>query len=104
MISIILLVKIIGGICFIISWVFMFLGLRRMQRQFECLYEHCDERLTAMAQSIGQSGDDSAADDLTESQHKAAEAERRFNEGIASILNFSASAAVASDGKKGDYE
>lgn len=110
MISLILLLKIIGGICFIVSWVFMFLRIRRTQRYLECLREHCDGRLDAMVQSIeqGREADEPENGDLAEARRRAIEAERRFTEGMASILNFSCTSArelIAGDlntGKKGE--
>ena len=95
MISIVLLIKIIVGICFFASWFFMFLNVRRTQRQLECLREYCDERLTAMAQIIAQAVEDDEPqnNDLAEARRRALEAERRFTEGITSILNFSSSSA-----------
>ncbi len=89
MISIVLLLKIIGAIGLIASWVFMYRIVRGTQHQLESLRKHCDEHLSAMALSLAQADDDGADDSaLAESRRRALEAERRFTEGITSILNF----------------
>lgn len=96
MISIGLLLKIIGGICFIGGWAFMYRNIRRVARRLECLGAHCDERLTAMAETVARMGVDDEAEkrDLAETRRKALEAEKCFTEGIANILNYSASTAA----------
>lgn len=86
MISIVLLLKIIGMICFIGGWVYMFRVVRRTERRLERLKAHFDEQL---AQSALLS-DDMGEAELKETRRRALEAERRFTEGIASVLNFGA--------------
>lgn len=110
MISIVLLFKIICCIGFIVSWVFMYRRLRRTERRLECLKEHSDERVSALAESVERMGalGEPGNEDHAETKRKAIEAERLFTEGIASILNFSAARADdrtafdASTGKKGE--
>jgi hypothetical protein len=110
MISVVLLTKIIGGICLMMSWVFMLFNIRRMRRELVCLREAYDERLTAMAEAVAAMGDTDEPDDnsLAEAKRKALEAERRFTEGVASILNFNAplsgeqTSGCEMTGKKGE--
>lgn len=89
MISIVLLFKIIGIIGLIVSWIWMLRTVRRTARRFEYLKEQYDARITAVERSspAEEAGVPDAA--LAETRRRAIESERRFTEGIASILNFS---------------
>lgn len=96
MISIVLLIKIIGVICFAVVWLCMYRTIRRTVRRLEYLRAHCDARLDALAQYTGLTEGGGAPEAaLAETRQKALEAERRFTEGIASILNFSHTSAQA---------
>ena len=53
MISIVLLIKIIGVICFAVVWLCMYRTIRRTVRRLEYLRAHCDARLDALAQYTG---------------------------------------------------
>ncbi|SHI11426.1 hypothetical protein SAMN02745823_02538 [Sporobacter termitidis DSM 10068] len=70
----------------------------RLVRRIEGLWAQCGAQLDALASTIRQLTEDSDGDAPTESRRKAAEAERRFTEGVANILNFSYGAA----GRKGE--
>lgn len=91
MISLLLLLKIIGAICFIAGWVFMYRIVRRTERRLECLKEHYDARLSALAEAGSGAEAGGPEEEARESRLRALEAERRFTEGIASIFNFSVS-------------
>ena len=93
MISLVLLLKIIGGVCLAGSWGLMYRAVRRTEGRLECLREHCEERLTVLAEAVALLEDSGVPEDdnLAEAKRKAVEAERLFTEGIASILNFNAS-------------
>jgi hypothetical protein len=103
MISIVLLLKLLGGISFILCLVYIWRLALRTERRMECLKEHYDARISAIArqqaahekQTAAHEGDTDG--ERTESRRKALEAERRFSEGIASILNFSPTSISAAD-------
>ncbi len=98
MISIVLLLKIIGVITVAAVWLGMYQSIRRRLLRLERYRERYDASLDALARRPGQAGEEGEPDaELKEARRKAAEAERRFTEGIASILNFSHTSAQPRD-------
>jgi hypothetical protein len=113
MISIVLLLKILGVMCLAAGWVGLWLYIRRTVLRLERLHEQCEERLDALEELMGPArGADTQEPERAEERRKALEAERRFTEGIASILNFSHTpvpgeafmreSVMPGDGRKGD--
>jgi CRISPR/Cas system CMR-associated protein Cmr5 small subunit len=97
------LVLIISAISFLFAVLAIWASLYTadsVKGKIECLREHCDERMSALAVSMSEHIADTGAEDaeLKESMRQAIEAERRYTEGVANILNFSSSVA----GKKGE--
>jgi hypothetical protein len=103
MISIVLLLKLLGGIGVVLCWVYVWRLALRTERRMECLKEHYDARITAIARQSAAlekqqaSHEDETDAELNEARRKALEAERRFSEGIASILNFSPTITSVAD-------
>ncbi|NLA87897.1 MAG: hypothetical protein GX847_11595 [Clostridiales bacterium] len=98
MISIVLLLKIIGVIIVAAVWLGMYQSIRRRLWRLERCRERYDARLDALVRQVGQAEGESEPDaELKEARRKAAEAERRFTEGVASILNFSHTSAQPGD-------
>lgn len=95
MISIVLLLKILGGIGLVWGWGYLLCRVRRTERRLGCFKEHFHERLTAIANAPKE---ETPEGELLEARRKAVEAERLFTEGIASILGYEyAPSAPASD-------
>ncbi|NMA25991.1 MAG: hypothetical protein GX936_10055 [Clostridiales bacterium] len=88
MISVVLLLKIIGVLCFIAGWACLVLYVRRTALRLEELRAYCEERL------------DMPAREPDEERRTALEAERRFTEGIANILNYSHTPAYEADARQ----
>jgi hypothetical protein len=110
MISIVLLLKLLGGVGVVLCWVYIWRLALRTERRMECLKEHYDARISAIAKQNASlekqnaslmkqqaSLEDETDAELLETRRKALEAERRFSEGIASILNFSATVTSVAD-------
>ncbi|NLT13484.1 MAG: hypothetical protein GXY05_03980 [Clostridiales bacterium] len=85
MISIVLLLKIIGVLCFTAGWVCLGLYVRRTALRLESLRAYCEEKLAVLEEQGGP-------------------AERCFTEGIANILNFSHTASQADMMPAGDAD
>ncbi len=87
MISIVLLLKIVAGISIVLCWAYVWRLAVRTEQHLECLKEHYDARLSDFARQV----------DMRETEPGAKEAERRFSEGVASILNYSHRSAGAEE-------
>lgn len=86
------------GFVVITASVVLFLRVHVLSEKIVRLEERCEDRLGALERAVEQlAGDDENGDDRADARKRAIEAERRFTEGIANILNFSYNAA----GKKG---
>lgn len=103
MVSIALLMKIIGGGLILAGWLWLFQTVRQIAHRLECLREHCEARIGAVAQAMPTAEED-IPEELNEARLRAMEAERRFTEGVASILNFSIGPAAVAEQttRKGD--
>jgi hypothetical protein len=108
MISIVLLLRILAGIGIVVCWAYIWRLAVRTERHLLCLKEHYDARLSALAQPEAPelSEPELMGPELIEARLKALEAERRFTEGIAGILNYShtlhSGAAPHENERKGD--